>query len=183
MPSQDHLTPKKSGGSYYDYTSLRFYIGGSLYSYSSCNSGSTSSWCEYSTTLSAGVNTLEWCSRASSSSYEYVYVDSLNLPDITADTTAPSSASISINSGRVSTTDRNVPLSLSAVDSIGITGYYVSESSTTPTVASSGWTTWTYWSTSYSNFSLAFQLSSGSGTKPVYVWYRDLCRQPRQCQK
>ncbi len=168
-----YLTPIKSGGSSYDYSYLYFYIDGSYSLTRRCNSGSTSSWCEYSTTLSAGTRTLKWCSRAGSSEYEYVYVDSLNLPDITADTTAPSSASISINSAAVSTTDRNVTISLSAVDSIGITGYYVSESSTTPTVASSGWTTWTNWDTSYSNSSLAFQLSSDSGTKTVYAWYRD----------
>ncbi len=80
--NESSVAPVESGGDSWDYTSLDFYINGSYHVWGdSCNSGSTSSWCEYSTTLSAGVNTLRWCSDARSSEYEYVSVDSLAIPD------------------------------------------------------------------------------------------------------
>ena len=90
----------------------------------------------------------------------------------TIDTTAPSSPLVSINNGDTSTTSTSVTLSLSATDSVGVTGYYASETSTTPlATASSGWTSGTS-TTSYSA-SVSFTLSTGDGTKTVYVWFRD----------
>ena len=66
-------------------------------------------------------------------------------------------------------------MSLSATDSVGVTGYYASETSTTPlATASSGWTSGTS-TTSYSA-SVSFTLSTGDGTKTVYVWFRDSAR-------
>ena len=57
------------------------------------------------------------------------------------DTTPPSSPSISINSGSSSTTSTSVTLTLSATDDVvGVTGYYASETSTTPSANASGWT-------------------------------------------
>ena len=55
----------------------------------------------------------------------------------TIDTTAPSSA-VSINSGVSSTTSTSVTLSISATDSVGVTGYYASETSTTPSALATG---------------------------------------------
>ena len=88
-----------------------------------------------------------------------------------SDSTAPSSPSVSINNGDASTTSTSVTLSLSATDNAGVTAYYASETSTTPSSTASGWTSGTS-TTSYSA-SVSWTLSSGSGTKTVYVWFRD----------
>ena len=91
----------------------------------------------------------------------------------TSDTTAPSNITSSnfINSGASSTTSTSVTLTLSAADNVGVTGYYASETSTTPSANASGWTSVTS-TTSYSA-SVSFALSSGSATKTVYVWFKD----------
>ena len=80
----------------------------------------------------------------------------------------------SINSGAASTTSTSVTLTLSATDNVGVTAYYASETSTTPSASSTGWTAVTS-TTSYSA-TVSFTLSSGSigyNTKTVYVWFRD----------
>ena len=97
----------------------------------------------------------------------YTTSDSITI----LDTTAPLSPSILINSGVSSTTSTSVTLTLLATDSVGVTGYYASEISTTPSSTASGWTSGTS-TTSYSA-SVSWTLSSGSGTKTVYVWFRD----------
>src|SRR3989338_8353518 len=56
----------------------------------------------------------------------------------TIDTTAPSGSAVSINSGASSTTSTSVTLTLLATDSVGVTGYYASETSTTPSSTTSG---------------------------------------------
>ncbi len=89
----------------------------------------------------------------------------------TTDTTAPSSPSISIDSGASSTTSTSVTLTLSATDDTGVTGYYASETSTTPSASASGWTSVT--STTSYLADVSFTLSSSSGTKTVYVWFKD----------
>src|SRR3990167_2261424 len=89
----------------------------------------------------------------------------------TSDTTAPSSPSVSIDSGASSTTSTSVALTLSATDNVGVTAYYASETSTTPSASAAGWTSVTS-TTSYSA-SVSFTLSSGSGRKTVYVWFKD----------
>ena len=87
------------------------------------------------------------------------------------DTTAPSSVSISINNGDTSTTSTSVTLNLSAMDSVGVTGYCAKESSASPSATDSCWTS----VTSATNYSatVSFTLSSGDGTKTVYVWFKD----------
>ena len=94
--------------------------------------------------------------------------DSITL--IVADTTAPTNPSISINSGASTTTSLSVTLSLSASDNVGVTGYYLSTSSSTPSSTASGWSTVTS-STSFSasdNYTLTIR-----GLNNVYVWYKD----------
>ena len=86
------------------------------------------------------------------------------------DTTAPS-GSVSINSGSAYTNSTSVTLTLSATDSVGVTAYYVSTSSSTPTASASGWSSVTS-ATSYSG-SVSYTLASGDGSKTVYVWYKD----------
>jgi hypothetical protein len=98
--------------------------------------------------------------------------DSITLT--VSDTTAPSNPSITINNGAASTTSTSVTLNLSASDDVGVTGYCASESSTTPSVSDSCWTTVTS-TTPYSS-SVSFTLSGGrvgDNTKTVYVWFRD----------
>src|SRR3990167_2279992 len=87
------------------------------------------------------------------------------------DTTAPSSPSISINSGATSTTSTSVTISLTATDNTGVTGYYLLESTITPSLTNTNWVSVTS-TTSYSA-NVSFSLSSSSGTKTVYVWFKD----------
>lgn len=89
----------------------------------------------------------------------------------TTDTEKPTAGSIKIESDAVSTNSVSVSLSLSATDNTGVTGYYLSESPVTPNIIGDGWTL----VTSSKSFSLtkSFDLSTGSGTKTVYVWFRD----------
>jgi hypothetical protein len=62
-----------------------------------------------------------------------------------------------------------VTAAISGTDAVGVTGYYLSESGSTPSAGS--FTT----VTSATSFSLNvnFNLSSGDGTKTVHVWLRD----------
>lgn len=81
----------------------------------------------------------------------------------------PANPGIIINSGDASTISENVILSLTATDDVGINGYYVSESSSTP--ASGDFIA----VASAVNFSteVEFVLSSGYEAKTVYAWYKD----------
>ena len=88
------------------------------------------------------------------------------------DVTAPATPSVSINGGASSTSGTSVTLTLSATDSVGVTGYYASESSTKPASSNSGWKSVSS-ATSYSG-SVSFSLSSATGTKTLYVWFRDV---------
>jgi len=89
------------------------------------------------------------------------------------DLDAPTSPTISINAGAASTGTTSVTLTLSASDNIGVTGYFASETNTTPIASTAGWTTVTS-ATSYSTTAASFTLSSSTGTKTVYVWYKDV---------
>src|SRR3989339_243501 len=89
-----------------------------------------------------------------------------------SDTSAPSSTSISINGGSSYTKSTSVTLSLSAADSVGVTGYYLSTSSTKPTASAlSGWTSVS--STTSYRANVSYSLSTGDGSKTVYVFYKD----------
>src|SRR3989338_2411973 len=87
----------------------------------------------------------------------------------TTDTTAPTNPSISF--GSTTTTSQLATVAISASDDTGVTGYYLSESSTTPSTTSSGWVSVT--STTSYNANVNWTLSSGNGTKTVYVWFKD----------
>ncbi|MCF6147594.1 MAG: hypothetical protein E3K37_02940 [Candidatus Kuenenia sp.] len=88
----------------------------------------------------------------------------------TIDSSAPS-GSIAINDGDIYTKTTSVTLNLSATDNTGVTGYYLSTSSTTPASSDSSWISVSS-ITSYST-SVSYTLSSGDGSKTVYVWYKD----------
>ncbi len=88
-----------------------------------------------------------------------------------ADTTSPANTSISINSNADNATSTSVTLAISATDNVGVTGYYASESSTTPE-GSASWTSVTS-TTSYSA-NVSFTLSSDDNEiKTVYIWFKD----------
>ena len=86
------------------------------------------------------------------------------------DTTAPK-GTLNINITSKYTNNTAITLDLSATDIIGVTGYYISESSSTPTATDSGWTTVSK-APSYSA-NVSYTLSSGDGTKTVSAWYKD----------
>jgi hypothetical protein len=87
------------------------------------------------------------------------------------DTTAPSNLSVLVNNGAASTSSPTVTLSIAATDNVAVTGYYISETSTTPSATAPDWTSVTS-TTSYSA-DVPFGLSSGDGTKTIYVWFKD----------
>ena len=93
-----------------------------------------------------------------------------NNDTIILDQSAPT-GSVSINSGASSTSSKSVTLTLAATDGIGVTGYYVSNSSSTPSSSDSGWTTVS--STTNYSASASFTLAGICGTNSVYVWFRD----------
>ncbi|MBI5185618.1 MAG: DUF1566 domain-containing protein, partial [Nitrospinae bacterium] len=95
------------------------------------------------------------------------YVWPVRYPDISA----PSGASISINGGAASTSSTSVTLSLSATDNMGVTGYYVSETSTVPLASATGWVALN--SVTSCSGSVSFTMSGGDGTKTVYAWFKD----------
>ena len=87
------------------------------------------------------------------------------------DNSPPTSPSISINSGDISTGTLSVTLNLSALDDLGVAAYLVSENSTTPLDADGRWVSFAG-TTSYSE-DVAFTLSNTVGTKTVYAWFKD----------
>ena len=83
-----------------------------------------------------------------------------------ADTPSPANTIININSNADNATSTSVTLAISATDNVGVTGYYASESSTTPE-GSASWTSVTS-TTSYSA-NVSFTLSSvDNENKTVY---------------
>ena len=87
------------------------------------------------------------------------------------DSESPSNPGVLINNGDSSTNSSSVSLKLSATDNTGITGYYLSGSSNTPSASVSGWNSVSS-TTSYSA-TVSYTLSGSSGTQTVYVWYKD----------
>src|SRR5207244_8209545 len=87
-----------------------------------------------------------------------------------ADTTAPV-GTVAINGGGAYTASTAATLALAATDGIGVTGYFLSASSTTPTAGAAGWTAVTA-APSY-NGSAPYTLAAGDGNKTVYTWYKD----------
>src|SRR3972149_8538401 len=100
-------------------------------------------------------------------------VSATPVSTVFSDTTAPSNTTGSnfINSGAASTNLTSVTLSISAADIVGVTGYYVTETSGTPSASAAGWVAVTS-VTSYTT-NVSFTLSSGDGPKTLYVWFKD----------
>ncbi|OOP57492.1 MAG: hypothetical protein AYP45_03110 [Candidatus Brocadia carolinensis] len=79
--------------------------------------------------------------------------------------------SFSINGGAAYTKATGVTLNLSATDDIGVTGYYLSTSSAIPSATAAGWTSIA--ATASYSANVPYTLSSGNGSKTIYVWYKD----------
>ena len=148
--SQTSSTPSSSASGWTSVTSATSYSGSVSYTLSGGN----------------GTNTVYVWFKDGAGNVSSSASDSINLQD-----DPPSNPSISINSGVNSTFSPTVTLTLTASDDVGVTGYYLSQTSSTPSSSASGWTSVTS-ATSYSG-SVSYTLSGGSGTKTVYVWFKD----------
>jgi len=124
--------------------------------------------------MSAGTYTIVAATYSSGSSGSFtlsVSGSGSSLSGNCPDSTAPS-GSVSINSGDSYTDSYYVTLSLSATDDEGVTGYYASTSSSSPSGSGYSWTSITS-TTSYSGSKSYFYLGSSQGTRTVYVWFKD----------
>lgn len=94
---------------------------------------------------------------------------------IGSDSTAPDNVSVSINNGADSTKTTQVSLKLSATDNSGVSAFYASENSTTPSSSAEGWHSLTPRNqyAGKKTFILSAETNPGSYTKTVYVWFKD----------
>lgn len=102
--------------------------------------------------------------------FDEVGTSSFNTSD---DTTSPSNTTSSdfIDSAAADTTSLTATLTLNATDAVGVTAYFASETNSAPSATKSGWISVST-TTSYSD-SVEFTLSSETGQKTVYVWFKD----------
>ncbi|MGA1824078.1 MAG: Ig-like domain-containing protein [bacterium] len=91
--------------------------------------------------------------------------------EVTGELSAPESPVVMINNGAAYTITTSVTLSISANDNVGVTGYYVSESDSTPAQDDEGWTAVNP-TKDYSD-DVSFTLNSDDGTKTVNIWFKD----------
>ena len=97
--------------------------------------------------------------------------DSITLPYGYCDSTRPS-GSITINNASNYTTDTtSINVTLTATDSVGVTGYYVSTSSSAPSASASGWTAVS--STASYSIAVSMSIASGYTLRYVYAWFKD----------
>jgi len=80
-------------------------------------------------------------------------------------------SSIVINKNAIYTNSPNVTLSLSVTDNLGLTGYYLSTSSSSPSASDTGWTSFSTTNSYRSNVS--YTLNNGDGNKTIYLWFKD----------
>ncbi|MBF8275962.1 MAG: hypothetical protein HW390_1035 [Candidatus Brocadiaceae bacterium] len=123
-------------------------------------SSNLSSYTTYTVTVMTGVTDAAGNAMAANVSWSFT----------TTDTTSPGGLA-TINSNAAYTTSTAVTLNLTASDNVGVTGYYASESATTPSSGDAGWTAVT--STASYSANVSFSLSNGDGAKTVYVWFKD----------
>ena len=110
-------------------------------------------------------------SYGSEASFTTINAVATPTPTPTTDTKAPTNVSVSINSGDAYTNSSTITLNLSATDNLGVTGYFISDISSTPSASTSGWTSVTSIN-SYSG-TVSYSLSGDEGSKTIYVWYKD----------
>ena len=98
------------------------------------------------------------------------YGASIKYKDASLDEQAPT-GSLTIDNGTASTTSSTVTLNMTAKDNVGVVAYMASESSVPPSPSASEWASITS-ATTYSE-DKSFTLSTGTGVKFVYVWFKD----------
>ena len=138
-----------------------------------------SSTTTYNQTVSYTLNT-DSCSSSTCLIYVYVWfkdaagnTSSYNYDYIYYSPTAPTNPSISINGGDASTDNTSVTLSLSALDDVGVVGYFIADNGSTPSADASGWTTVT--STDNYSDNISYTLSGSAGSlKTINVWFKDV---------
>ncbi|MCP4295137.1 MAG: hypothetical protein GY786_05985 [Proteobacteria bacterium] len=124
--------------------------------------------------LTSGTHTLRGYHSDGSGRFgeETITINSLDVVnlDILLTASAPTNPSIVINGGNQYTYSQYVTLTLSAQDELGITDYYASESPIAP--GEGDWIP----STMDQNglITTAFKMSSGTGEKVIYVWFRNI---------
>ena len=84
------------------------------------------------------------------------------------DTQAPSSTSVSTP---YSASTQIIELSLSAYDSSGVSGYYLSSSSFSPSLSSTGWVAVP--PTTIYSATVSYTLAASTGSQSIYAWFRD----------
>ena len=89
---------------------------------------------------------------------------------ISPDTTPPN-GEIVINGGATYSNSTSITISLSATDDVGVTDYYISTNSTTPSLTDAGWNSVNA-TTSYTD-NVPYYLNNGDGIETLYVWYKD----------
>lgn len=91
------------------------------------------------------------------------------------DTILPVVHSVTINNGSNTTNTVNVSITVSASDNNGITGYYLSDQNSTPTIQTSGWIVIVPASSLNTNIPFVFsnEQAIGSYEKNIYFWVKD----------
>jgi len=95
-----------------------------------------------------------------------------------ADTWGPPSGSVFINNGDATTSKIAVTLNLSAIDTVHVSGYFLSETNSTPSATASGWVTIAN-TQNYAasvDFTLLIPEAVGENLRTVYAWYKDSAR-------
>src|SRR5206468_6174938 len=87
-----------------------------------------------------------------------------------SDTAAPG-GTLAFTPSAAYTSSTAMTLALAATDNVGVTGYYVSASSTPPTASAAGWTTVAS-NASYTG-TLPYAVDRNGVVKGNYVWYKD----------
>ncbi len=92
------------------------------------------------------------------------------------DVTAPANTTVAagfIDGGATSTSSSSLSLTLSATDDVGLGGYYISESSTTPSASASGWVSLTAYTAYSGTVSYSYSTTKPNQTVTIYVWFKD----------
>ena len=150
---------------------------------SSSDGSSGTGWVDVTSAVSYSA-TVSYTLTTTTSDYESVYVwfkdaagnvsytTSYSYDSIYYSPTPPTSPSITINGGAASTDNSSVTLSLSALDDVGVVGYYLDTASSTPTATASGWEDVT--STDNYTDNVSYTLTGAAGTlNTVSAWFKD----------
>jgi glucose/arabinose dehydrogenase len=127
----------------------------------------TTTWSASGIPLQAGSNVLTVTAQDAAGNSQTA---SLTVTYTPPETTPPI-GSLSINGNATYTSSTAGTLNLGATDAVGVTGYYLSTSPTTPSPTATGWVAVPA-TVSYSG-TVPYTLPSGDATKTVYAWYKD----------